>query len=113
MPDQKVLHLPKKYADQVHALLQQYIPDAEVWAYGSRVNGGFFEASDLDLVAHFATIQKRDVFRLSKVREAFQESNLPIMVQIVDWDAIPESFRDEIRAGYAVVQGKSHDCQHP
>lgn len=32
------------------ALLGQHVPQAEVWAYGSRVNGGAHEGSDLDLV---------------------------------------------------------------
>jgi uncharacterized protein len=31
-------------------LLNQYSPEAEVWAYGSRVNGDGHECSDLDLV---------------------------------------------------------------
>ena len=44
------LDLPPRYLDKVRAILQQYVPDYDVWAYGSRVRGGAFEASDLDLV---------------------------------------------------------------
>ena len=44
------LDLPPRYLDKVRAILQQYVPDYNVWAYGSRVRGGAFEASDLDLV---------------------------------------------------------------
>lgn len=98
------LHLPEQYATQVRELLRQYIPEAEVWAYGSRVRGDCYNASDLDLVARFPPTEKRDVFRLNAIGEAFQESNLPIIVQIVDWNGIPESFREEILARYVVVQ---------
>jgi uncharacterized protein len=38
---------------QTNTLLQflrRYSPEAEVWAYGSRVNGDGHECSDLDLV---------------------------------------------------------------
>ena len=104
------LHLPEKYAAEVRALLRQYIPEAEVWAYGSRVRGDHHEASDLDLVARFPATEKRDVFRLAALQEALSESNLPIIVQIVDWDGIPESFREEIRARYVVVQKAGGDA---
>lgn len=104
MPEPRVLHLPDKYAQEVHRLLKLHIPRAEVWAYGSRVQGDFYEASDLDLVARFPPSDKPELFRLSEVTEAFQESNLPILVQIVDWDRIPQAFRDEISAGYVVIQ---------
>ena len=40
------LDLPQKYLEQVQALLHEYAPDAEVWAYGSRVGGGSHEASE-------------------------------------------------------------------
>jgi predicted nucleotidyltransferase len=103
------LHLPEQYATQVRELLSQYIPEAEVWAYGSRVRGDFYDASDLDLVARFPPTEKRDVFRLNAIGEAFVDSNLPIIVQIVDWDGIPESFREEILAGYVVVQKETGD----
>ena len=31
-------------------LLRRHVPEAEVWAYGSRVNGRSHDASDLDIV---------------------------------------------------------------
>ena len=95
-----VLHLPAAYLEQVCAILRQHLPDAEVWAYGSRVNGDHYAASDLDLVARLPATTVRKPFALADVREAFTASNLPI----IDWDAIPQAFRDEILAGYAVVQ---------
>lgn len=104
MSEQKTLHLPDKYLAQVKSLLRQHIPQAEVWAYGSRVRGDFHDASDLDLVARFPASVKNDIFRLSTLQEAFTESDLPIIVQIVDWDGIPESFKDEIVSEYFSVQ---------
>ncbi len=112
MPEQNCLHLPEKYAAQVLTLLRQHIPQAEVWAYGSRVRGDNYEASDLDLVARFPPTEKRDFFRLSSVKEAFIDSNLPIIVQILDWESIPESFKNEILAGYVVVQRRAGDKTH-
>lgn len=106
----KTLHIPAAWLQQVHSILNQHLPDAEILAYGSRVNGDYYDASDVDLAARFpATVEKlKRITRLDAAKEAFVESNLPIIVQIVDWDAIPQSFRDEILAGYVIVQNMRH-----
>ena len=36
--------------------------------------------------------------------EAFQESNIPILIQAHDWARLPESFHREIERDYVVVQ---------
>ena len=55
-------------------------------------------------MARFPATAQRDVLRLSALTDALTESNLPILVQVLDWDAIPASFRDEIRACRVLVQ---------
>ena len=44
------LRLSPRHRRLLEALLQKHVPNVEVWAYGSRVNGSAHEASDLDLV---------------------------------------------------------------
>ena len=44
------LHLSPKHRAVIEALLRKHLPDVEVWAYGSRVNGQSHDGSDLDLV---------------------------------------------------------------
>jgi predicted nucleotidyltransferase len=100
----KSLHLPQAYLETVKTILRHQIPQAEVWAYGSRVNGDYFAASDLDLVVRLPEAAKPSPHYLQAVREVFVESDVPIIVQLVDWQGIPQAFRDEILAGYAVVQ---------
>ncbi|HEV7672576.1 MAG TPA: nucleotidyltransferase domain-containing protein [Thermoanaerobaculia bacterium] len=95
------LDLPNRYLDQVLALLRAHAPYAEVWAYGSRVNGDGHEASDLDLVLRNPGNPAADLFDL---KEAFIESNLPIRVDILDWTRIPESFHREIERAHVVLQ---------
>lgn len=51
------LDLPLRYRHMVETLLHKYVPDAEVWAYGSRVNGESHEGSDLDLVLRSSTLE--------------------------------------------------------
>ncbi len=98
------LHLPERYLQMVQAILQTHLPDAEVWAYGSRVNGDYYEASDLDLVVRQPEDLSRRQSNLGEAIDAFSESNLPIIVQLVDWASIPSDFHAEIAENYVVVQ---------
>ncbi len=99
------LQLLPRHLEMVRQILGRHVADAEVWAYGSRVAGDSYEASDLDLVLRTPTAPEQPDLRLGALREAFVDSNLPIIVQVVDWARIPEAFRREIEAGYVVVQG--------
>lgn len=105
--DAKILDLPERYLGMVRDILREHVPDAEVWAYGSRVNGDSYEASDLDLVVRRPTELTKPTPDMGDLREAFIESNLPIRVEVIDWARIPESFHREIEAGYVVLQGGS------
>jgi predicted nucleotidyltransferase len=78
-------------------ILAQYAPDEEVWAYGSRVSGHAHEGSDLDLVIRHPAQLSRPQNNLPRLRAAFIESNLPMLVDILDWARIPEPFRREIQ----------------
>lgn len=99
------LHLPANYLHTVQSILKSHVPQAQVWAYGSRVNGDHYDASDLDLVVRNPTDLTIAQSNLGEVREAFSNSDLPILVQLVDWATIPKSFREEIEAAYFVLQG--------
>ena len=87
----------------LEALLQKHVPNVEVWAYGSRVNGQAHNASDLDLVLRSPTLEPLSRER-SNLVEALEESNIPIIVQVHDWATFPESFHQEILRAYAVIQ---------
>ncbi|MCY4520912.1 MAG: nucleotidyltransferase domain-containing protein [Caldilineaceae bacterium] len=101
MTDQ--LDLPLRYRHMVEALLSEYVPNAEVWAYGSRINGESHEGSDLDLVLRSLTLEPLGP-EFTDLVEALRESNIPILVQVCDWAMLPESFRREIARGYVVLQ---------
>ena len=98
------LDLADRHRLAVEALLAEHVPQAEVWAYGSRVNGRSHAASDLDLVLRSRTLKPVPLGRLSDLNEAFEESNIPLIVQVHDWARIPTSFHDEIKRQYFVLQ---------
>ena len=101
MPDR--LDLPRRYREQIEALLREHVPGVEVWAYGSRVNGQSHEASDLDLMLRGPDLKRIPSGQLADLTEALEQSNVPIIVQIHDWARLPESFHREIEQEYVVL----------
>ena len=85
-------------------LLERHLPNTTAWVYGSRAKWTSRPQSDLDLVV-FATPEQSG--RVSDLREAFEESNLPFRVDLFVWDAVPESFRKQIKVEHlALVERK-------
>ena len=93
--------LPPDQMRLVVDLTNTHLPGVEIWAYGSRVRGNSRRYSDLDLVA-FTKPGQRPL--ADGLREAFEESDLPIRVDLFLWDDLPESFRTRIMEEYAVLQ---------
>ena len=98
------LVLPRRYLRLVVGLLAEHVPDTEVWAYGSRVNGRCHDASDLDLVLRGSGLERIPSSRIAGLEEAFEESNIPIIIQAHDWALLPASFCEEIEKQYVVLQ---------
>ncbi len=99
------LDLPDRYRRQLEALLAEHVPDAEAWAYGSRVNGRSHPASDLDLVLRGPGLERIPASRLAELEEAIEQSNIPILIQTHDWARLPTSFHKEIKQQYVVLRG--------
>lgn len=97
---QITLHLDPKYLSIIQTILNTYIPDKIVWVYGSRIKGRSHEGSDLDLVVISDVSNKQ----LSALQNAFSESNLPILVNVLEWSILPESFKSEIENAHEVFQ---------
>lgn len=85
------------------ALLREHLPEVEVWAYGSRVNGRNHPGSDLDLVLRAPGLAEIPLSRLEGFEEALRESSLPFLVEARDWARLPERFRREIERRHVVL----------
>ena len=98
------LDLPAKYRASLEALFDKFAPGVTVWAYGSRVNGTSHEGSDLDLVLRNPENLSQKIENLAEIREALTESNIPILVDLMDWATVPEAFRKEIEKNHVVIR---------
>ncbi len=78
----------------VMELLAERAPQCAVWAFGSRAAGKVKAYSDLDLVLLGPEPLSRAV--LGQIKEAFEESELNIRVDVVDWRTLSAQFRKAI-----------------
>ena len=99
------LHLSPKHRAMLLSLLQEHLPDIEVWAYGSRVSGRSHDGSDLDLVLRGPGLEEIPSDRVADFGDAVRESNIPFLVKARDWARLPERFHREIERESVVFMG--------
>lgn len=97
------LELAPNILAELMAVIHAHMPTYEVWAYGSRVKHKAHSGSDLDLVIRNPSQLDKPCAQLAVFRSALEDSNIPILIDVVDWARITESFREEILKGYEVL----------
>ena len=85
------LHLAPAHMALVQSILADHLPQARVLAFGSRTAGTPRKYSDLDL----AVIQPEPLTLrvISRLKTAFEDSDLPICVDVVDWNQADNEFK--------------------
>ena len=95
----------------VEHILTKHVPGYEVRAFGSRATWNARDTSDLDLaVVGNGLLPNRT---LTMLKEAFEESRLPIRVNVIDWNALTDGFRESINLDTVVVQGAAPSSPWP
>lgn len=88
------IQLEADYLGEVRRLVDVHLPGARVWCFGSRATGKARRFSDLDLAVQMDGGVPWQ--RLGELKEALSDSDLPITVDIVDWDTLDPEFRAAI-----------------
>lgn len=96
-----MIDLDSESLDFIKSVLQKNFPGIQIRAFGSRINGTAEKFSDLDLVIMSELPQEQD--KLFRVKSEFSESDLPIIIDLLDWAAISESFRDIIQRNSVIL----------
>lgn len=79
----------------VQNILEPYKRDYEFYYYGSRVKGGFEKTSDLDILIKGNEEISYNV--LETIKFAFDQSELPFIVNFSDYNNIDERFYNLIK----------------
>lgn len=104
-----MIDLNPYHLEIVTQILVEHVPDCEVRAFGSRATWTSKDYSDLDLaIVSDKPLKWRT---LGKLRDAFEESYLPMRVDVLDWHDISDKFREMIREDCIVIfkNGSTHD----
>ena len=93
----KPLDIRPDHAEIVYKILKDNLEEGNyVFAFGSRANWTAKQSSDLDL-AMDGFGMKLDKKIKSNLEDAFEESDLPYKVDVVDLNSVSESFREAIQ----------------
>ena len=105
-PDTPPIDLSPRDWEIVRNILARHVPQYEVWAFGSRAKRTANAYSDLDLA--IITDQPLGLSLSADIANAFEESDLPIKVDVVDWATTNESFRQIIQREKIVIQNQKY-----
>lgn len=81
--------------------IKKHISDCEIRVFGSRIKGKARRYSDIDIA--IITNGKIEWSILGKIGDEFAESEIPYRIDIIDWNAIDESFRKIIEEKYEII----------
>lgn len=88
-----MLNVKEEYLKELKEIFNSYCPKAEIWAYGSRVKNDCHQGSDLDLTIKNFNEENKDI---SKLKNLINDSNIPFLIDINEFDKLPEYFKKEI-----------------
>ena len=102
MSKEQLIDLDRRQLGLVEAIIRRHIPGKTVWVYGSRVT---WKAMRGQIWIWF--VFDCDAAVIMELKEAFEESDLLISVDVMDWENIPENFKENIKKKYVVLQEKT------
>ena len=96
-----MIDLSPRNLEIVQRVLRDHVPGCAVRAFGSRAKWTAKDYSDLDL----AVVGDSELGRgtLARLRDAFEDSRLPMRVDVLDWHDISPEFRKLIERDYVDV----------
>lgn len=95
-----MVNLEQKYYNILVNVFNSYCPKAQIWAYGGRVKDSSHSGSDLDLtVRSFNETGKR----LCELKELLNNSNIPFLIDINEFEKLSGSMQKEIEKNYVEI----------
>lgn len=97
------MDLKPEHLKIVRDILACHLPGREVKLFGSRANGRAKPFSDVDLV--IMGDEELPVRTMRILRDAFEDSDLPFQVDLVEWAGVSEGFRRVIEGSAVALVG--------
>ncbi len=89
-----MIDLAQQHLNQVRQILLAKQPTVPAFVFGSRATGKAKPFSDLNLMLKPA--QALSWLNMCELRQAFEDSTLPITVDVLDWNACSDGFKQMV-----------------
>ncbi len=95
-----MINIREEYLSEIIEIFNNYCPKAEIWAYGSRIKNEAHSGSDLDLAVKSFNDNAKSI---GKLRELLNDSDIPFLIDIHEFDKLPDYFQEEILKNYVQI----------
>ena len=96
-----MIHVTDDEMNIILNIIEKYASNCDVLAFGSRYKGTHWKHSDLDLA--FSGEKELGYLRIAELKDAFEESDLPYSVDVLDYKAVSPNFRAIIDKGNKII----------
>ena len=87
--------MEKKYKKVLLDIIKKYLPNSDVYLFGSRATKTQSEGSDIDLaIDNKKAIELKTIFR---IQDEIERTSIPLFVDIVDLNTASEKLKNEIK----------------
>ena len=87
------LDISQKDMDLIVKIIRVFADDCDVLAFGSRISGKAKSYSDLDLAFVRKNGEKLGFSRVGEIKFVFSASNIPFIVDVIDYNAASPEFK--------------------
>ena len=94
------LNIKPEYLEMLQDVFKKYCPYAEIWVYGSRIKNQSHDGSDIDMVVKNFNDNNKN---LSELKQFLNDSNVPFLMDIEEFDKLPDYFQKEILKDYEII----------
>ena len=87
--------IKSKYKSAIIKVIRKYLPDCNIYLFGSRATGKAKEYSDIDIALdNFSVIDRRF---LRKITDELEDTNIPLEIDVVDIYVSSDDLRAKIK----------------
>ncbi len=97
-----MIDLEKTYLDTVRQILCEHASEYKAVIFGSRIQGTAKKYSDIDIA--LIGSNKIDWRKIESIKDIFSESDLPMIVDVIDYNSVSDSFKMRIDDRYELIK---------